>query len=183
MCDFGAKYEDFISPPARTATCGKVATSESVTKDAGGGTPRAPIASGHKTSYGARKNVSMASFITVDVWLYGGVARYGGKGEPGSFANLQMRLPEGSTLADLLTSLKMRTEERGITFINGQLSAMPGLQPDLSHMLCDGDRVALFDLKSMWPFQYRHGAALTQEMAHAMACEKDDGLHHTYSKE
>jgi sulfur carrier protein ThiS len=123
------------------------------------------------------------SDIVVDVWLYGTLARYGGEKGQGSFANLQMRLPERSPLADLLTSLKMRTEERGITFINGQLSAMPGLQPDLGHILCDGDRVALFDLKSMWPFQYRHGAALTQEMAHAMASEKDDGLHHTYSKE
>ena len=125
----------------------------------------------------------MARLITVDVWLYGGLARYGGKGKPGSFANLQMRLAEGSTLADLLTTLKMRTEERGITFMNGQLSAMPGLQPDLGHILCDGDRVALFDLKSMWPFQYRHGAALTEEMKQAMNKEQDHGLHHTYSKE
>jgi len=36
---------------------------------------------------------------------------------------------------------------------------MPGLQPDLGHALRDGDRVALFHLKSMWPFQYRHGVA------------------------
>jgi len=152
MCDFGAKYEDFTFPPARTATCGTVATSESITRDAGGGTPRAPIASGRKTSYGARKNVSIASFITVDVWLYGGLARHGGKEKAGSFANLQMRLPEGSALVDLLTSLKMRTEERGITFINGQLSAMPGLQPDLGHILRDGDRVALLTLRACGHF-------------------------------
>jgi hypothetical protein len=71
-----------------------------------------------------------------------------------------MSLPEKSTLADLMERLGMPTLERGITFINGQLSAMPGLQPDLGHVLKDGDRVAFFDLKSMWPFQYRHGAAL-----------------------
>jgi hypothetical protein len=34
----------------------------------------------------------------------------------------------------------------------------------------------------MWPFQYRHGAALTEEMKRAMAEEKDHGLHHTYNK-
>jgi hypothetical protein len=86
-------------------------------------------------------------------------------------------------VARLLARLGMRTEERGVTFINGQLSAMPGLQPDLGHILHKGDRVGLFDLKSMWPFQYRHGAMLTDEMARAMDAGKDHGLRHTYSKE
>ena len=122
------------------------------------------------------------SNITVDVWLYGSLAWYGTKAEHRSFANLQMHLPEGSTMADLLAGLGMRTEERGITFINGKLSAMPGLQPDLGHILSDGDRVGIFDPKSMWPFQYRQGAMLTDEMARAMDAEKDHGLHHTYSK-
>ena len=121
--------------------------------------------------------------MTVDVWLYGSLAHYGGKRTQESFANLQMRLPEGSTMADLLARLRMLTEERGITFINGQLSAMPGLQPDLGHILRNGDRVGLFDLKSMWPFQYRHGAMVTDEMKRALEAEKDRGLHHAYSKE
>jgi len=121
--------------------------------------------------------------IALDVWLYGTLACYGGGTEQGSFANLQMRLPEGSTITDLLVHLKMPTEERGITFINGRLSAMPGLQPDLGHILHDGDRVGLFDLKSMWPFQYRHGAMITDEMERALSEGKDQGLRHTYSKE
>jgi hypothetical protein len=120
--------------------------------------------------------------IALDVWLYGTLACYGGGTAQGSFANLQMRLPEGSTMTDLLAHLRMPTEERGITFINGRLSAMPGLQPDLGHILRDGDRVGLFDLKSMWPFQYRHGAMITDEMERALVSEKDHGLHHTYSK-
>jgi hypothetical protein len=119
----------------------------------------------------------------VDVWLYGTLACYGGESEKRSFTNLQIRLLEGSTMADLLARLGMPTEERGITFINGQLSAMLGLQPDLGHILHDGDRIGLFDLKSMWPFQYRHGAMLTDEMARAMDGEKDHGLRHTYRKE
>lgn len=121
--------------------------------------------------------------IAVDVWLYGNLARYGNDAEQGSFANLKIRLPEKTTMADLLAHLRMPTEERGITFINGRLSAMPGLQPDLGHTLHDGDRLAFFDLRSMWPFQYRHGAMLTDEMARAMDDEKDHGLHHTYKKE
>ena len=120
--------------------------------------------------------------IAVDVWLYGALKRYGGEAEQGSFANLQVRLPEGSTMADMLSNLGMPTEERGITFINGQLSAMPGLQPDLNHVLCDGNRIGLFDLKSMWPFQYRHGAAMTEEMNRALVAEKDQGIHNTYNE-
>ena len=85
-------------------------------------------------------------------------------------------------MADLLVRLRMPTEERGVTFINGRLSAMPGLQPDLSYVLRDRDRVGFFDLKSMWPFQYRHGVMLTDEMACAMDAEKGQGLRHTYSK-
>jgi sulfur carrier protein ThiS len=118
--------------------------------------------------------------ITVDTWLYGELAHYGGQADKGSYANPQVRLPEGSTVSDLLAHLNMPTEARGITFINGQLSAMPGLQPDLSHVLCDGDRVAFFDPRSMWPFQYRHGVAMIGEMAEAMQASKDQGLHHGY---
>ena len=122
------------------------------------------------------------SNISVDVWLYGTLARYGNETEKQSFANLLIRLLKGNTMTDLLAHLRMPTQERGITFINGRLSAMPGLQPDLGHILHNGDRVAFFDLKSMWPFQYRHGAMLTDEMACAMNAEKDHGLHHTYKK-
>ena len=120
--------------------------------------------------------------IVVDVWLYGTLSRFGGAKTNGSFANLRIRLPKGSTVTDLLSRLKMPTGQRGITFVNGRLSAMPGLQPDLSHILHDGDRVSFFDPKSMWPFQYRHGAALTEELEKAMGSEKDRGLHHTYGK-
>jgi sulfur carrier protein ThiS len=121
--------------------------------------------------------------IAADVWLYGSLACYGGKAAKGSFANVKIRLPHGSTMADLLARLGMRTEERGITFINGQLSAMPGLQPDLDHILHNNDRIGIFDPKSMWPFQYRHGALVTDEMKRALDAEKDRGLHHTYGKE
>ncbi len=120
--------------------------------------------------------------ITLDVWLYGVLAHYGGDASQGSHANLHPRLPAGSTVANLLSWLKMPTSERGITFINGQLSAMPGLQPDLGHVLADGDRVAFFDPTSMWPFQYRHGAAMIPEMAEAISAGRDGGLHHAYDK-
>jgi hypothetical protein len=116
--------------------------------------------------------------MTVDVWLYGALARYGGPEATSSFAHLQVRLPEGSTLGDLLARLRLPAAERGITFINGQLSALPGLQPDLDHPLSDSLRVGLFDLKSMWPFQYRHGAMMTQELFRALG---EQELRHSYA--
>jgi len=59
---------------------------------------------------------------------------------------------------------------------------MPGLQPDLGYVLNNNDRVAFFDLKSMWPFQYRHGAMMIDEMAQALSAEKNKGLQHTYDE-
>lgn len=120
------------------------------------------------------------TMVEIDVWLYGALARYGGDAAQGSFAHVRANLPEGSTVGNLLAQLNLPTEERGVTFINGQLSAMPGLQPDLRHALQDGDRVGLFDLKSMWPFQYRHGASMTQEMAQAVGDNQDGGMRHSF---
>jgi sulfur carrier protein ThiS len=119
----------------------------------------------------------------IDTWLYGELARFGGSAAQPSHANLQVSLPEGSTMADLLSALGMPTEARGITFINGELSAMPGVQPDLQHPLQDGDRVAFFHLRSMWPFQYRHGVPMIGEMTDALQEEDDQGLHHAYEGE
>lgn len=116
--------------------------------------------------------------IVLDVWLYGELARFGGDQEQKVSANLQVALQPGSTVRDLLAYLEMPTEERGITFINGELSAMPGLQPDLGHALKDGDRVAFFHLRSMWPFQYRFGIPMIDEMTDSL--QTDQGLHHTY---
>ena len=120
--------------------------------------------------------------MLIDVWLYGPLAKYGDKDAIPSYSNPQVTLPDGATLSDLLTYLAMPTEERGITFINGDLSAMPGLQPDLGHALKDGDRVAFFHLRSMWPFQYRHGVGMISEMTSAMNESRDAGLHHTYTE-
>jgi sulfur carrier protein ThiS len=123
------------------------------------------------------------SDIHLDVWLYGKLARYGGQADKGSYANPKVNLPEGSTMRELLATLEMPTEERGITFINGDLSAMPNMQPDMDHVLKDNDRVAFFHLQSMWPFQYRHGIAMAKEMSEAMFSSDDKGIHHTYKKE
>lgn len=122
---------------------------------------------------------SVVDTITIDVWLYGSLGRYL-KPDATTHANARIQLPSGSTITDLLAYLKMPTEERGITFINGDLSAMPGMQPDLEHVLSNNDRVAFFHLRSMWPFQYRHGVAMVEEMSTAINQSEDGGLHHAY---
>ena len=115
--------------------------------------------------------------IAVDVWLYGPLARYGGPESRLAYATVRLDLKDGSTMADLLARLVLPTEERGITFVNGNLSAMPGLQPDLGMPLQDGDRVAFFHLKSMWPFQYRDGAAATSDLERTLA-QRSGPFHH-----
>lgn len=47
-------------------------------------------------------------------------------------------------------------------------------------LLSEGDRIAFFDPRSMWPFQYRLGVPMIGEMADAMQSSHDHGLHHTY---
>ncbi len=112
--------------------------------------------------------------IHVEVWLYGPLARYGGS-DGNVFAQCDVTLETGSALQDLLARLALPTEERGITFINGNLSAMPGVQPDLLYELHEGDRVSFFHLKSMWPFQYRHDVGVIPEFKQAMHQREDGG--------
>jgi hypothetical protein len=106
----------------------------------------------------------VAKDITVDLWLYGPLSRYGAAGDESSHVNTQVRLPRASRLRDLLSHLELPTGERGFTFINGKLTATPGNQPDLDTALHDGDRVAFFHLKSMWPMQYRDGAQASPDL-------------------
>ena len=117
--------------------------------------------------------------MKIELWLYGPLSRYGGAKDRGSHAQLELELVPGTTVGGLLEKVGIPPAEKGITFINRKLSDMPGLAADLQRELVDGDRVAIFHTKSMWPFQYRHGAAMTDELRVAME-QHDQGLHHKY---
>lgn len=119
--------------------------------------------------------------IEIDLFLYGELAGYASAKESFGYANIKVTVKEQSTVRELLAGLNLPTEKRGVTFINGKLSAMPGVQPDLEYALADHDRVALFDLRSMWPFQYRFGAPMVEEMAKVME-EGGGGVHNDYGK-
>jgi len=116
--------------------------------------------------------------MKIEVWLYGPLARYQG-GE--AYAQVNLEVPPRFTMQDLLEKLGIPPQERGITFVNGQLTAMPGIYPDLELELSEGDRVGIFHRKSMWPFQYRFGASVHQRLQEAMKVRKDGAIHHSYT--
>ncbi len=122
-----------------------------------------------------------AGMIEVEVWLYGPLAKYGGDQSRGSYAKLDLRLPQGTTMADLLDRLGLPSEEKGITFVNGDLAALPGLDTDQGLVLHAGDRVGISHRKSMWPMQYRFGASLTDEMKDEFRRRDDRGIRHAYT--
>lgn len=120
--------------------------------------------------------------IQVEVWLYGPLARYAGEQSQGSYAQLHLEFPAGSTMQDLLEQIGLPEEEKGITFINGSLAALPGLDADRTVVLKDGDRVGISHRRSMWPFQYRFGASVTPEVQETFRDRADRGVHHAYSQ-
>jgi hypothetical protein len=121
--------------------------------------------------------------IKLDVWLYGELRKYAKISDQMGFANFEMEVEEGYRMRDLLASLEMPTTARGITFVSGDLSALPGFQPDLDHVFKDSDRVSLFDLHSMFPFHYRNGAAMIDEMETAVQDDPQLLLHHNHSSD
>ncbi len=133
----------------------------------------------------------MSDRMTVEVWLYGPISRYGKEIDEElvqdrrverSYAELHLRLPEGSTVAHLLDLLRLPPEEKGITFINGKLAAMPGVDTDRDVELHDDDRLGISHRRSMWPFQYRFGASLDETLKDSFRQRKDRGIHHAYTK-
>ena len=116
--------------------------------------------------------------MKIEIWLYGELSQFAQeKGQKG-FASLNLDVREGITIQGLLQTLEMPTEKRGITFVNGNLSALPELQPDLDQVLLDGDRISFFDLRSMWPFQYRHGAAMSEGLKGILETDPEVIMHH-----
>ena len=120
--------------------------------------------------------------IQIELWLYGPLAHYAGEQSNGSYAQLNLDLPADTTMRGLLDRFSIPPEDRGITFINGKLAALPGLDADLEIVLNDGDRVGISHNKSMWPFQYRFGASQTKEVQETFRKRKDRGIHHAYTK-
>ena len=117
--------------------------------------------------------------VRLDVWLYGPLSRYAGPERQGAYARLDLEMPDGVSMADLLAHLGMPVDEKGLTFVNGSLTDMPGMAADLEKTLADGDRVAFFHERSMWPFQYRFGASVSPELNGALLRDEGGALRHS----
>ena len=126
--------------------------------------------------------MEFVTMVNLEIWLYGPLAQYAGDASQGSYAHLDLEMPDESTIGDLVRRLGIPAEKRGITFVNGNLAALPGLQADLNVVLHDGDRVGISHRKSMFPFQYRFGAQLTPELQGTFRERGDRGVHHAYTK-
>ncbi len=106
--------------------------------------------------------------IKVEVHLYGSLARYGGDRATKSYARIQVELTARSKMKDLLNFLGIPPSERGLTFVNHVLANLPGLSADMDMELNDLDRIGMFSVKYVWPFQYRLGARTTSELEESL---------------
>ena len=113
--------------------------------------------------------------ISVDVALYGSLAKYGGGKH---VAQIKVNLDGYACMGDLLEHLKIPPDERGFTFINAVLCAMPGVQVDLDQPLNSGDHIGIFSTTHMWPYQYRDGIRMTEALTEAL--KEQGAMHHSY---
>lgn len=118
--------------------------------------------------------------VTVNVRLYGELSHYGNTmNDKGSYSTSNVKLSKGSTIKDLMDYLLMCTHERGFTFINEKMSALPNVQPDLDYRLQDGDWILFFPVK-MLPTQLHFDIKMTDEMTRTMRSDEDSNLYQMY---
>lgn len=115
---------------------------------------------------------------TINVTLYGDIARYaGGK----HIASQEVQLGDKACVKDLLQKLGVPSDERGYLFINAVLHDAPGLYASQQAALHDGDHVGIFSIKHMWPYQYRDGIRMSEALEEAI---KEHGpIRNTYRKQ
>lgn len=97
--------------------------------------------------------------------LYGDIARYG---EGKHIAILDLDLPEGASLDQLLQEISLPSSERGYLFINNILHDAPGLYASKNDPLHDGDQIGIFSIRHIWPYQYRDGIHMSDSLKAAM---------------
>ena len=120
------------------------------------------------------------SSITVDVRLYGELSCYGEAIQHGeNYSTINVQLPVGSTLQNLLDILLLCTKERGFTFINEKMSSQPDVQPDLDYQLQDNDQILFFPLK-MLPTRLQFDTKMTDKMTRTVRADENLNLYYLY---
>jgi hypothetical protein len=113
--------------------------------------------------------------ITVNVSLYGAIARFGNGRH---VAQAQVPLEPGAHVSDLLNQLGIPETERGYLFINAVLCEVPGLSTGPGELLRDGDRVGVFSVDRLWPYQYRDGIVMSESLKGLLGSR--GAMHHSY---
>lgn len=103
--------------------------------------------------------------LKVNLTLYGDIARFGGGKH---IATLDLNLPPGTSIGNLLQELSLPPSERGYLFINAVLSDAPGLYASKNELLKDLDHVGIFSIRHIWPYQYRDGIHISDSLKAAM---------------
>ena len=104
--------------------------------------------------------------MNIEVALYGEIARAGGGKH---VAVLEMTLPDGAKIRDLLTHLGLKSEDVGLVFVNSVLHDLPGLSVSRDDELHQGDHVGLFAINYVWPYQYRDGTRMSPKLEEEVA--------------
>ena len=115
------------------------------------------------------------SNITVNVSLYGSIARFG---NGLNVAQINVELEPGSYKSNLLAKLGIPDDERGYVFINSILCDVPGLTTESDLPFKDGDHIGIFSVDRLWPYQYRDGIRMSEGLKRAM--EQHGAMHHSY---
>jgi hypothetical protein len=113
--------------------------------------------------------------ITVDVALYGPVARAAGGHH---VATQSMHLVAGSTMGDLTALLGLDRSDIGYVFVNAVLCDVPGLSASRDLQLVEGDHIGIFSRVHMWPYQYRDGIRMSPALKEAL--NEHGAMHHSY---
>ena len=121
-------------------------------------------------------NIAEPATIKVNVSLYGSLARFGG----GHYvAQVDIELAPGAKKSDLLACLEIPESERGYLFINAVLCDVPGLATTpTQEPLQDGDHVGIFSIDRLWPYQYRDGVRMSEELTTLL--KERGAMHHSY---
>jgi hypothetical protein len=116
--------------------------------------------------------------IKVNVSLYGSIARFGNGRH---VAQVDVSLEPGARVPQLLAQLHIPEAERGYLFINAMLCEVPGLATAPGEPLHDGDHVGIFSTDRLWPYQYRDGVRMSEDLKEALGSR--GAMHHSYQAE
>lgn len=113
--------------------------------------------------------------ISVHVSLYGDLAKYAGGHH---IAQTKIVLDGNKNIGNLLDKLTISADEKGYIFKNAVLCDVPGLDAAREESLCDGDHVGIFSTQHMWPYQYRDGIRMSDNLARTL--NREGAMHNIY---